>query len=142
MGSAGQKLYHTGMQLFKTKEELLSSVAASTDFVIGQFGNGHMPYEYDGLGELPHLSDMAAIALVFLVKDADDFFLLVEGGRIDHACHDNDLERAITETKEFSDSVQVIKDWAQLRENVLIIVTADHETGDISVTNNGIGNYP
>lgn len=90
---------------------------------------------------------MAAAALEVLSKDPDGFFLMVEGARIDHACHGNDIERAVLETVEFAKTVETVEEWAASGEymppeNILIIVTADHETGGLSVTNNGDGNYP
>ena len=78
-----------------------------------------------------------------LDDDPDGFFLMVEGGRIDHACHANDLIRSIYETIEFSNSVQTVIDWAAGRNDTLILVTADHETGGLTVlTNNGAGVLP
>jgi alkaline phosphatase len=103
--------------------------------VSGQFGNTHLPYEYDGLGELPHLSEMTATALAILDNDQDGFFLMVEGGKIDLACHDNDLERMIGEMVEFDVAVQVAIDWAQANDpdmsETLILVVSDHETGGL-----------
>lgn len=109
----------------------------------GVFGDDHMPYEWDGLGGAPHLSEMALYAAEALDQDPDGFFLLVEGGRIDHACHANDIERAVFETLEFEHTVQQLLLWAEGRDDVLIIVTGDHETGGLTVTsNNGAQNMP
>jgi alkaline phosphatase len=109
----------------------------------GQFGETSLPYEFDGLGVFPHLSESAAAALAVLDNDPDGFFLMVEGGRIDHAGHINDIQRNVFETIEFANSVQVAKDWAAGRVDTLIIVTADHETGGLEVVaNNGAGQFP
>jgi alkaline phosphatase len=105
----------------------------NVSYVSGQFGTGHMPYEYDGLGALPHLSDTTDMALDILEEDPEGFFLMVEGGRIDHAAHANDIRRTIHETLEFADAVQLAMDWAFGRTDTLIIVTADHETGGLTV---------
>ena len=116
--------------------------------VSGQFGSGYMPYEYDGLGVLPHLSEMTAVALDLLDKDPDGFFLMVEGGRIDHAGHlsNSDPDKTaymVWEVIEFANAVQEAIDWAAGRTDTLIIVTADHETGGLTVTgNNGQYEYP
>jgi alkaline phosphatase len=109
----------------------------------GQFGTGNMPYELDGVGSLPHLSDMTAAALEILDDDPEGFFLMVEGGRIDHACHSNLNEQMVLETVEFSNAVQKALDWAADRDDTLMIVTADHECGGLTVVaDNGKGNYP
>ena len=71
----------------------------------GQFGDTHLPYEYDGLGSLPHLSEMTEVALDILEEDPDGFFLMVEGGLIDKAGHLNDIQRNISETIEFAGAV-------------------------------------
>jgi alkaline phosphatase len=111
--------------------------------VFGQFGSDNLPYEYDGLGSLPHLSEMTTTALSILDNDPDGFFLMAEGGLIDHASHFNDIQRAILETVEFDNTVQVAIDWAAGRSDTLILVTADHETGGLTVlANNGAGVLP
>ncbi len=118
--------------------------------VSGQFGTYHLPYEYDyftginlGYDTLPHLSEMTATALAILDNDPDGFFLMIEGARIDHAGHINAIERNIFETIEFNNTVQTVYDWARGRSDTLILVTADHETGGLTVLqNNGQGVFP
>jgi alkaline phosphatase len=123
-----------------------SSLNTTADLLSAQFGNTYMPYEYDhspGSYPYPHLSDMVAKALSAFESHPDGFFLMVEGGMIDQACHINHLERSVHETIEFARAVQVALDWAQGRADTLILVTADHETGGLAVTqDNGAGNYP
>jgi alkaline phosphatase len=111
--------------------------------VSGQFGTTNLPYELDGVGTLPHLSEMTQTALGILANDADGFFLMVEGGLIDKAAHQNDLAREVAETIEFGKTIQETIAWASGRTDTLILVTADHETGGLTVTgDNGAGNYP
>jgi len=105
--------------------------------VWGIFGADHMPYEMDGTGSLPHLSEMVAKAIEILEKDTDGFFLLVEGGRIDHASHKNDMARLVREMAEFSKAVGIILGWAAARPEALVIVTADHETGGLTIVRGG-----
>jgi len=115
----------------------------SLEYVSGQFGDGAMPYELDGVGSLPHLSEMTAAALDLLENDPDGFFLMVEGGNIDHAEHVNDLPRTVGEVIEFSNAVSLVLDWAAGRNDTLVIVTADHETGGLRIDrDNGPGQYP
>ena len=112
----------------------------------GQFGSGHMPYEADhpaAYESLPRLSEMTATALALLDNDRDGFFLMVEGGRIDMACHDNRLDLAVAETLELERAVQAALRWAGGRADTLIIVVADHETGGLAVErDSGAGELP
>jgi alkaline phosphatase len=132
-----------GYTVVADRDALHALDTESEILVSGQFGSGNMPYEADGLGGLPHLSEMTLAALQILDNDPDGFFLLVEGGRIDHACHANDIERAVGETIEFSRAVSVAVAWSESHPDTLLIVTADHETGGLQVlANNGAGNLP
>ena len=134
---------NAGYDVVTDLAQLMAINADSATMVSGQFGSGYLPYEYDWLGTLPHLSNMVSVGLDILDKDPDGFFLMVEGGRIDHASHSNDIIRTIYETVEFENSIRVAYQWAMDHPDTLIVVTADHETGGLTVTgNNGIGNLP
>jgi alkaline phosphatase len=133
--SSGYSIFWTGQALRNLDPEMAGRIC-------GLFG-AEIPYESEGIGELPHLSQMTETALRILEKDADGFFLMVEGGKIDWACHDNQLPKAIGEVIEFERTVRVVLNWAKNREDTLIVVTADHETGGLKVArNNGVWNYP
>ncbi|MCX7787397.1 MAG: alkaline phosphatase [Spirochaetes bacterium] len=101
--------------------------------VSGQFGISHMPYEYEGLGDLPHLSEMTRKAFELLSQDTVGFFLVVEGGRIDHAAHRNDIQLLVREVIEFSRAIEVTFRWAKDNSRTLIVVTSDHETGGLQL---------
>lgn len=132
-----------GYSVVTNQVELLSLDTSTETMVSGQFGEDHMPYEYEGLGDLPHLHEMAAVALDILDNDPDGFFLMVEGAKIDRASHIVDITNVVHETIEFANTVEMITEWMGDREDTLIIVTADHETRGLTVTNdNGAGNYP
>ncbi|MFN2188990.1 MAG: alkaline phosphatase, partial [Candidatus Promineifilaceae bacterium] len=68
----------------------------ATTFVSGQFGATHLHYEYDGdYSSLPHLDEMTETAINILDNnDVEGFFVMIEGGRIDHAEHENSIEDA------------------------------------------------
>jgi alkaline phosphatase len=132
--------YHT----VTDKTVFLAMDPSTDDHYSAQFGTDNMPYMYDPEAvTYPELSDMTEKALAILEQDPDGFFLLVEGGRIDHACHNNDIIRAIYETVEFEDAVNRVLDWMDDTDDTVLIVTADHETGGLLVTgNNGPGEIP
>ena len=68
-------------------------------------------------------------ALDYLSKDEDGFFLMTEGSHIDHGGHNNDLCYMLEELIAFDDAVQAVLEWAKDRDDTVVIVTADHETG-------------
>jgi alkaline phosphatase len=119
---------------------------ASYHYYSAQFGMDNMPYMYDypepGTYPYPELAEMTDTALSILELDPDGFFLMVEGGRIDHAGHANNIENTVYETVEFEDAVNRVLEWMTTNQAVLI-VTADHETGGLKVlANNGVGEMP
>jgi len=126
-----------------TDLESMEKLPAESKYWAGLFGSSMLPFEKDGdFSKLPHLSQMVKKALALLDNDKG-FFIMIEGGLIDKAGHGNKLEANIGETVEFSNAVKVVLDWAKERKDTLIIVTADHETGGLTVVkNNGKGVYP
>jgi len=100
----------------------------STDHLLGLFENDHMHYEADRAEDTagePSLAQMTRLAIEILSRNPDGYFLLVEGGRIDHAHHDNNAYRALTDGIAFADAVAVA-DKMTSQNDTLIIVTADH----------------
>lgn len=102
--------------------------AKRTDHLFGLFEPSHMKYEHDrpkdAAGE-PSLSEMTSKAIDILSKNKNGYVLMVEGGRIDHAHHDGNAFRALTETISLSNAVRTAVGKVNLDET-LIIVTADH----------------
>ena len=72
-------------------------------------------------------------ALETLDDSENGFFLMVEGSQIDFACHANDSANMVDEVKDFSDAIQVALDYTKTHENTLLVVTADHETGGLTL---------
>ena len=101
----------------------------STDHLLGLFEPSHVHYEadrvaHDKAGE-PSLTEMTAKALEILKKNKNGYFLMVEGGRIDHAHHSGNAFRALTDTQQLAAAVQAAVNTTD-PEETLIIVTADH----------------
>ena len=96
---------------------------------------GTMKYEIDRKpGELS-LADFVKKG-VELLENPDGFFMMVEGGKIDWACHANDAGTAIRDVLALDDAVRVAIDFARKHPHeTLIVVTGDHETGGMSVGN-------
>lgn len=89
----------------------------------------------DRRGDELSLCDITSRSLDFLMKDNDKgFFLMTEGGTIDWVLHANDAASTFAEILEFSDAVAIAYDfYLKHRDNTLIVVTADHETGGITM---------
>ncbi|MEW7863981.1 alkaline phosphatase [Aeromonas diversa] len=118
-----------GYQFVSSESEL---AAASTDKkLLGLFGSSHMNYELDRKSGEPSLAEMTVSALKHLKKNTRGYFLMVEGGRIDHALHDTNAKRALVDTVAFNGAIQAAIDEVKKSDpelkNTLIVVTADHD---------------
>ena len=121
---------------YVTNKTALTSLTSGR--VLGLFSQSHMPYERQrNTTETPSLADMTRKAIDILQQNSSGFFLMVEGGKIDHASHDNDEVGAILETIAFDQAIREAKNYVETHENSILIVTADHETGGPTI----IGGY-
>ncbi len=95
--------------------------------VLGLFAESHMTYiaEREDDSNEPMLTDMALAAIDVLSGSEDGYFLMVEGGRIDHAHHDGRPGWALLEAQEFAHAIAAAVEKVDLSET-LILVTADH----------------
>ena len=103
--------------------------------VLATFTPSHMPYSIDrNEGKTPSLAQMTAKGIELLSKDKDGFFLMVEGGRIDHASHANDIAGAVGDTIGFDNAVREALDFYHKHaDETLIVIAADHETGGMGL---------
>lgn len=96
--------------------------------VLGLFEPSVMKFEADratdAAGE-PSLADMTRKAIEILRQDKDGFFLMVEGGRVDHAHHAGNAARALRDAQALSQAVEIARAMTNDKDT-LIIVTADH----------------
>jgi len=113
--------------------EALEKVKAGK--VFGLFSDEEMTYELNREpdSEEPHLYQMTEKAIELLSQDPDGFFLMVEGARIDHACHKTDFNLMLFEVLALEEAVKGAKQWQEKNPDTLILVTADHETGGLKV---------
>ncbi len=110
------------------KQQFNAIDAKKTKHLLGLFEPSHLQYEYDRpkdkSGE-PSLSEMTSKAIDILSNNKKGYFLMVEGGRIDHAHHEGNAYRALTDAIELSNAVRTAQSKVNLNDT-LIIVTADH----------------
>lgn len=115
----------------------------ASDFAAGQMermcARGAL-VKLDAPGNLPYasergdwLSRATAQALEKLEKNDKGIFLMVEGSQIDMAAHANFLEESIRETLDFDKAVGVVLEWMAKHPDTLLVITADHQTGGLSL---------
>ncbi|VWD21732.1 alkaline phosphatase [Burkholderia lata] len=126
-----------GYTVVANKDQLAQ---AGNGKLVGLFSStSHLEYELDrvaGKGEgptQPSLAEMTSKAIDVLSKNSNGYFLMVEGGRIDHALHGTNAKRALEDTAAFDEAIRVALSKVDL-SNTLIVVTADH---DHTMTING-----
>lgn len=120
-----QLLEENNFVVATTLEDALSAELSKN--LLGIFDNNYITADED-----PELADMADLTLQRLSND-NGFFAMIEGSDIDSYCHQNDMENMLKEILDFDDAVQVAKDYADSNPGTLLIVTADHETGGLSI---------
>jgi len=109
--------------------ETIKALKPGVKKVLACGASSNLPYAINGNKEGLRLADFTRQAIE-LLDNPQGFFMMVEGGQIDGACHDNDATTAIGETIEFDAAVAVAFDFAEKKPGeVLIVVTGDHETG-------------
>lgn len=109
----------------------LAAVPSSTGRVLGLFAPGNMMRETARKAsgtDVPRLVDMTRKAIELLSREKKGYFLLVEGGLIDKAHHQNLAYEALNETVEFEEAVAAAVAMTDPAET-LIVVTADHSHG-------------
>ncbi|KAK5967315.1 Alkaline phosphatase [Trichostrongylus colubriformis] len=116
-------------RILRTPFDLDQVDVASNEKLLGIFSESHFPYYLNETLEnkkaVPRLREMTEKAIEALQQDDDGFFLMVEGGLIDMAEHDNWMHLAFSEVYEFEEAIRAAREMTNPSET-LIIVTADH----------------
>lgn len=125
-----------GYHIVVTADEL---AAATSLPLFGLFSENHLAYEVDRLHtDQPSLADMTRQALALLAEAPEGFFVMIEGGRIDHAGHGNDAAAHLFDILAYDEAVRVALDFARADGQTLVVSAADHETGGMSIGRDGI----
>ena len=127
-----------GYSYVTDKTALQTIDSSQTSKVLGLFSKtSHLAYELDRVADStntqPSLADMTSKAIDILSKNDKGYFLMVEGGRIDHALHGTNAKRALEDTVALDEAVKTALAKVDLTDT-LIVVTADH---DHTMTMNG-----
>lgn len=125
-----------GMEEYKVKAEdadkILLIQKPGTDV-------SSLPYAVDRKPGDMTLAQMTEAAIGFLMKEKNKgFFLMAEGGKIDWACHNNDLGTVVNEVVDFDNAVKVAYEFYKKHpKETLIVISADHETGGLGMGYSG-----
>lgn len=128
---------NNGYAVVTNNTELTGLNTTTTGHVSGQFNFG--------ASDAPTLAQMTTTALDILSQDTDGFFLMVEHEGTDTGAHGNSISAVTKSVIELDSAVNAALGWITTNSslsNTLVIVTADHETGGLTATNNGSGNQP
>jgi alkaline phosphatase len=111
----------------------LNSILNSTSLKLaGLTAPVHNPYRLKGRGNM--LPAASGKAIEILNKNPKGFFLMIEGSQIDWAAHANTADTLVDETLDFDKAVGVALNFAKIDGHTLVVVTADHETGGVTIT--------
>ena len=130
----------SGFTVVKDRKSVLGLKA---DKILGIFSDSHLPFSIDRDNDpeltraVPTLAEMATVAIANLKGGKNGFLLQIEGGKVDHAGHSNDLAGHIFDQIAFEEAVKVAIEFAEKDRDTLVIITADHATGGPSL--NGAG---
>ncbi|HON70012.1 MAG: alkaline phosphatase [Tenuifilum sp.] len=128
-----------GCQFTSSLTEVDSLVAAGAKSIVYSAPNpapsSTLQYEIDRSESDISLADITRKAIE-VVDNPNGFFIMVEGGKIDWAAHDNDAATVIHEVLAFARAIDVALEFYRKHPHeTLIVVTADHETGGLSIGN-------
>ena len=118
-----------GFQIARSKSELEN---INEGKIAGLLAAGHID-RYPARGEFLPYSTQKALSI--LSRDKDGFFLMVEASQIDWGGHDNDVGYVVEEMLDFDRTIGEVLKFAEEDGHTLVIITADHETGGMSIHN-------
>ena len=120
---------------YRVIDTLAAADTITSGKVVGLFASKHMPYAHKGRGD--YLPRAVGKALEILSNDAaerdEGFMLVVEGSMIDYVSHHNDSEGILAEMRDFDRAVRVAMEYVDAHPGTLLVVTADHETGGLTL---------
>ncbi|XP_049541190.1 membrane-bound alkaline phosphatase-like [Anopheles darlingi] len=108
------------------RADLLALNFTEVDYLMGLFSADHLPFHLDARPDVdPSLGDLTYAAIRTLQKYPEGYVLFVEGGKIDLAHHFTKAAKALSETVQLSEAVQVAQQLTSA-DDTLLLVTADH----------------
>jgi alkaline phosphatase len=126
-----EELERRGVQVLRSPHEFMNTRLRIP--VHGFLAHDQMPFEIDRPQNEPSLMDFTKQALNLLNGSREGFFLMIEGGRIDHSFHDNDGGAAVREIDQFDQALEYAVNFARSTPNTVVLASADHETGGVTI---------
>jgi alkaline phosphatase len=136
-----EKFRAAGFTVAKSRDEMMSHRSGK---ILGIYSDSHVPYTIDRdhdsdiQEQVPTIAEMAAKAIDCLKGNKNGFLLQIEGGKVDHAGHANDIAAMLYDMMAFEEAVKVAVDFALKDGETLVIITADHATGGPSMNGDGV----
>ena len=130
----------SGYEIIQDRETLLKFKGSK---ILGIFSDDHLPFEVDRLNSeslkkrIPTLSEMSEFAMKNLLAGEEKFLLQIEGGRVDHGAHSNDIAGLLWDQLAFDEALAKVLKMIEGRDDILVVVTSDH--GNANPGLNGTG---
>lgn len=118
-----------GYEVDTTMDMIMKSTSGK---LVGLTAPFNTPFRLEGRGDM--LPESTSKSIEILSKNKKGFFLMVEGSEIDKIAHKNVADTLIDETLDFDKAVGVALDFAENDGHTLVVITADHETGGVTIT--------
>ncbi|SET30442.1 alkaline phosphatase [Thalassotalea agarivorans] len=122
-----------GFQYIDAYEQLDST--NKTKPLLGLFADKGLPFAIDD-NNPTRLAKLTGTALKHLKNDKG-YFLLVEASQVDWAGHGNDIAAAMAEMHDLAKTIELLEGYVKQHPNTLVVLTADHETGGMSLARDG-----
>ncbi|UGU17634.1 alkaline phosphatase [Sinomicrobium kalidii] len=90
-----------------------------------------LPSKIDGRKDF--LKKSTSMALDYFDQNKEPFFMMIEGSYIDWGGHAENADMLISEVEDFDETLGTVLDYVETHPNTLLVVTADHETGGVSI---------
>ncbi len=126
------KAVKEGFTYVSTPEEFYQT---RTTPILGLFADESYPMAIER--DTDFLKDAAMHAIDILDDNKKGFFAMIEGSHIDHAEHANNAEQLTFEMEEFDKLLNAVFDYADTHKGTLVVITADHETGGVTLLGAG-----
>ncbi|MFZ4464259.1 MAG: alkaline phosphatase [Bacteroidales bacterium] len=130
-----QTMRANGMEVYTNLRDVSNKTGRFAVFIAEE----HPKQANEGRGD--ELSVSVKTAIEALSTDQDGFFLMIEGSQIDWAGHKNDSAYLVAEMRDFDQVLGEVLDFAAKDGNTLVVVTADHETGGLTLPGITEGNH-